>query len=128
MLTIIERNGCCGFVAKEARILQHYLEDIYDYHLDVDYILYEFTYENETRYSFYVKTGNRFTRMFTKSQELQPCPSVNLTDGTITGKYGNKKCPEKVIGKVTYEADNYHPFYINYFMEVYEEGSLCSDR
>lgn len=120
MLTITEQNGCQGFIGKEACILQHYLEDIYHYTLDVDYIIYEFTYENEIRYSFYVKTGNRFTRMFTNPLQLQPCASINITDGTITGKNGTKLCPEKNITGIVYMADNYHPFYINYFMEVYE--------
>jgi len=120
MLTITEPNGCQGFIADEARILQHYLEDIYKYKLDIDYIIHEFTYEAEKRYSFYVKTGNRFTRMFTAILTLQPVPSFNLSDGTFTGKYGAKKCPVRNLQNVTYEADNYHPFYINYFVEVKE--------
>ena len=121
MITITEKNGCQGFDEKEVRIIQLYLEDICQYRLNENYILYEFICEDQIRYSFYLKKGNRFLRMFTNHHTLQPCPSFNIRDNTFTGKHGTKKCPVKVVQDVEYVADNYHSFYINYFIEVVVE-------
>lgn len=118
MITITEKNGCQGFNEKEVDILQQYLENICNYRLNKDYILHEFDCENEVRYSFYVKTGNKFSRMFTNYHTLQPCPSFNIRDNSFTGKHGTKKCVVKMIQDMHYIADNYHSFYINHFMEV----------
>lgn len=120
MITITERDGCQGFSNNEMRILQRYLEDIYHYRLDVDYILYEFNCEGHTRYSFYVRMGNRFTRMFANKHILQPCASFNPKDGSITGKRGTKHCDVKTVEGIDYAADNYHPLYINHFVERVE--------
>ena len=123
MITMIEHEGCKGFDEREVRIVQHYLEDFYHYRRDVHYILYEFMCEGNVRYSFYGRwwwNGNRYSRMFAKEHTLQPCASFNVADGSMTGKRGTKTCPVKIVEGVSYIADNYHPFYINHFVEVVE--------
>ena len=120
MLTITEKNGSEGFKEEAIVILQKYIEDIYKYKYNEKYFIFKFLCKGETRYSFYVKRGSHFVRMFSHDQTLQPFPSFNQEDQSITGKRGTKICARVKINDITYVADNYHPCYINKFVAVEE--------
>ena len=120
MLTITEKNGCDGFNEEEVSILKKYMEDIYKCKLDKTYFIFRFPCYGETRASFYIKRGSHFVRMFCYHHALQPCASFNPDDLSTTGKRGTKICSQVKINDITYVADNYHPCYINKFVEVEE--------
>lgn len=120
MLTITEKNGSEGFTEEEVHILRQYIEDIYKYKENERYFIFTFMCQGKIRYSFYVKRGSHFLRMFSHDQTLQPFPSFNIQDQSITGKHGTKICARVKINDITYVADNYHPCYINKFVAVKE--------
>jgi len=116
MITICEDNGYCGFGIEEVEILKKYMY-IKNYKENDTYFLLKFRYNDHERYSFYIKQGNKFVRAFTSHHILQPTASINIDDGTYTGKYGKKQLYTNMIDGINYVSDNFHPLYINYFTE-----------
>lgn len=117
MITVCEDKGYYGFGIEEVDILKKYM-DIKNYKENDTYFVLHFNYDNKERYSFYIKHGNMFVRAFASHNTLQPSASINVNDGTSTGKYGTKQLYNKNIQGIEYISDNFHPLYINHFKEM----------
>lgn len=117
MITVCEDKGYCGFGVEEVEILKKYM-DIKKYKENETYFVLNFSYDSESRYSFYIKHGNTFVRAFASHHILQPTASINIDDGSATGKYGMKQLHNVTIQGIQYVSDNFHPFYINTFKEM----------
>jgi hypothetical protein len=116
MITVCEDKGYCGFGVEEVEVLKKYM-DIKKYKENDTYFVLSFNYNDELRHSFYIKHGDTFVRAFSSHHMLQPTASININDGSSTGKYGKKQLYSMTIQGIQYVSDNFHPLYINQFKE-----------